>query len=128
MADGELNRYFYQLIYSCLDWDAKQYVPGFEIYQRDLNCRTAITFSVEAIYSLVRRERAQYCTAGAHSISISCRHIVPAVLRVKNLEDEAFIFLQIYRRVQKGNSGNLLSLPECTGADPSEAPKIRMRI
>ena len=37
MADGELNRYFYQLIYSCLDWDAKQYVPGFEIYQRDLN-------------------------------------------------------------------------------------------
>ncbi len=26
MADGELNRYFYQLIYSCLDWDAKQYV------------------------------------------------------------------------------------------------------
>ena len=26
MADGELNRYFYQLIYSCLDWDAKQFV------------------------------------------------------------------------------------------------------
>ncbi|WP_312640283.1 DUF6079 family protein [Hydrogenoanaerobacterium sp.] len=37
MADGELNRFFYQLIYGCLDWDAKQYVPGFEIYQRDLN-------------------------------------------------------------------------------------------
>lgn len=37
MADGELNRFFYQLVYGCLDWDAKQYVPGFEIYQRDLN-------------------------------------------------------------------------------------------
>lgn len=37
MADGELNRYFYHVIYSCLEWDAKQYVTNFEIYERDLN-------------------------------------------------------------------------------------------
>lgn len=37
LADGELNRYFYQVVYSCLEWEQKQYVPGFEIYEHDLN-------------------------------------------------------------------------------------------
>lgn len=37
MAPGELNRYFYEVIYSCMEWEKKQYVPGFEIYQYDLN-------------------------------------------------------------------------------------------
>lgn len=40
MADSELNSFFYKLVYSCLDWDEKQYVPGFEIYQRNLNWDT----------------------------------------------------------------------------------------
>lgn len=37
MADSELNRYFYQVVYSCLEWDKKQYVSGFNIYEHDLN-------------------------------------------------------------------------------------------
>lgn len=37
MADGELNRYFYKVVYSCLEWDKKQYVTGFNIYEHDLN-------------------------------------------------------------------------------------------
>ena len=37
MAEGELNRYFYKVVYGCLEWDARQYVNGFEIYQYDLN-------------------------------------------------------------------------------------------
>ena len=37
MANGELNRYFYDLIYHCLDWDAQQYVTNFNIYEYDLN-------------------------------------------------------------------------------------------
>lgn len=37
LADGELNRFFYQIVYGCLEWEQKQYVPGFEIYQHDLN-------------------------------------------------------------------------------------------
>lgn len=37
LADGELNRYFYQVVYSCLEWDKKQYVTGFNIYEHDLN-------------------------------------------------------------------------------------------
>lgn len=31
LADGELNRYFYQVVYSCLEWDKKQYVWFSEI-------------------------------------------------------------------------------------------------
>lgn len=37
VAEGELNRYFYQVVYSCLEWDKKQYVSGFNIYEHDLN-------------------------------------------------------------------------------------------
>lgn len=37
LAEGELNRFFYQVVYSCLEWEQKQYVPGFEIYEHDLN-------------------------------------------------------------------------------------------
>lgn len=37
MADGELNRYFYDVVYRCLEWDAKQYVTNFNIYEYDLN-------------------------------------------------------------------------------------------
>ncbi len=37
MAEGELNRYFYKVVYGCLEWDVRQYVNGYEIYQYDLN-------------------------------------------------------------------------------------------
>jgi len=37
MAESELNIYFYKVVYSCLEWDAKQYVTNFEIYEYDLN-------------------------------------------------------------------------------------------
>jgi hypothetical protein len=36
VAQGDLNRYFYQIVYGCLDWSEKQYVTNFEIYQYDL--------------------------------------------------------------------------------------------
>ena len=37
IADGELNRYFYDVVYRCLEWEAKQYVTNFNIYEYDLN-------------------------------------------------------------------------------------------
>lgn len=36
VAQGELNRYFYGIVYQCLDWSQKQYVANFQIYQYDL--------------------------------------------------------------------------------------------
>ena len=37
MAESELNRYFYAVVYECLDWESRQYVNGFYIFQYDLN-------------------------------------------------------------------------------------------
>ena len=37
LADSEMNRYFYQVVYRCLEWNKKQYVQGFNIYEHDLN-------------------------------------------------------------------------------------------
>lgn len=37
LAESELNRYFFKIVYGCLSWNESQYVTGFEIYQYDLN-------------------------------------------------------------------------------------------
>lgn len=35
--DGQLNRYFNSVVYTCLDWDAKEKVTNFNIYEHTLN-------------------------------------------------------------------------------------------
>jgi hypothetical protein len=37
IADDSLNSYLYELAYFCLDWDAKEYVTNFKIYEHTLN-------------------------------------------------------------------------------------------
>ena len=37
LPDDSLNNYFYDLIYFCLDWDTREYVPNFKIYEHTLN-------------------------------------------------------------------------------------------
>lgn len=37
LATDELNQHFYKVVYRCLEWDARPYVNGYEIYQHDLN-------------------------------------------------------------------------------------------
>ena len=93
MADGELNRYFYQLIYSCLDWDAKQYVPGFEIYQRDLNWDSHNIFREGYLFLGLPGERSTAQPERDFYI-----HIMPPYstgsITVKNLEDEVYFFFK----------------------------------
>lgn len=93
MADGELNRYFYQLIYSCLDWDAKQYVPGFEIYQRDLNWDSHNIFREGYLFLGLPGERSTAQPERDFYI-----HIMPPYssgsIAVKNLEDEVYLFFK----------------------------------
>lgn len=93
MAGGELNRYFYQLIYSCLDWDAKQYVPGFEIYQRDLNWDSHNIFREGYLFLGLPGERSTAQPERDFYI-----HIMPpystASVTVKNLEDEVYFFFK----------------------------------
>lgn len=93
MADGELNRYFYQLIYSCLDWDAKQYVPGFEIYQRDLNWDSHNIFREGYLFLGLPGERSTAQPERDFYI-----HIMPPYssgsIAVQNLEDEVYFFFK----------------------------------
>ena len=36
LADGERNRYFYDVVYKTLAWEKKEYVPNFKIYEHDI--------------------------------------------------------------------------------------------
>lgn len=37
LSDDDLNRYYYKVIYDCLEWEAQEYVPNFKIYEYILN-------------------------------------------------------------------------------------------
>ena len=37
IEDDQLNRYFFSVVYTCLDWDAKEKVTNFNIYEHTLN-------------------------------------------------------------------------------------------
>lgn len=37
LSDGELNRYFFKIVYGAANWQSKEYVSGFEIYQYSIN-------------------------------------------------------------------------------------------
>lgn len=93
MADGELNRYFYQLIYSCLDWDAEQYVPGFEIYQRNLNWESHNIYREGYLFLGWPGERST-----AEPERDFYMHIMPPYnaggIAVKNFEDEVYFFFK----------------------------------
>ncbi|MEG0835387.1 MAG: DUF6079 family protein, partial [Christensenellaceae bacterium] len=93
MADGELNRFFYQLVYGCLDWDAKQYVPGFEIYQRDLNWDSHNIFREGYLFLGLPGERSTAQPERDFYI-----HIMPPFgagdIVVQNLSDEVYYFFK----------------------------------
>lgn len=93
MADSELNRYFYQLIYSCLDWDAKQYVQGFEIYQCDLNWHSHNIFREGYLFLGLPGERST-----AQPERDFYMHIMPPYtigkVAVQNFEDEVYYFFK----------------------------------
>jgi len=37
LDDSNLNRYFYDVVYYCMDWDQKEHVTNFKIYEHTLN-------------------------------------------------------------------------------------------
>lgn len=37
MDDDSMNNYFYDVVYYCLDWEQKEHVPNFKIYEHTLN-------------------------------------------------------------------------------------------
>lgn len=44
ISDEELNRYYFDIIYDCLEWDGEQYIPNFKIYEYLLNWESRNVF------------------------------------------------------------------------------------
>ncbi len=93
MADGELNRYFYDVVYRCLEWDAKQYVTNFNIYEYDLNWDSHNIFREGYLFMGLPGERSTAQPERDFYI-----HIMPpydaAGTSVQNLQDEVYLYFK----------------------------------
>lgn len=93
MADGELNRYFYDVVYRCLEWDAKQYVTNFNIYEYDLNWDSHNIFREGYLFMGLPGERSTAQPERDFYI-----HIMPPYdehgSRVQNLPDEVYLYFK----------------------------------
>ncbi len=93
LADGELNRYFYDVVYSCLEWDAKQYVTNFNIYEYDLNWDSHSIFREGYLFMGLPGERSTAQPERDFYI-----HIMPPYdensSHVQNLPDEVYLYFK----------------------------------
>lgn len=57
MEDLSLNKYFYTVVYECLEWDAQQHVPNFEIYDYRLQWESHNVFRRGYLFMGLPKER-----------------------------------------------------------------------
>jgi hypothetical protein len=93
MADTDLDRYFYQVVYSCLEWDKKQYVTGFNIYEHDINWESHNIFREGYLFMGLPGERSTAEPERDYYI-----HIMPpyagAGLTTGDLDDEVYFYFK----------------------------------
>ena len=93
LADSELNRYFYTVVYNCLEWDAKQYVTNFNIYEYDLNWDSHSVFREGYLFMGLPGERSTAQPERDFYI-----HIMPPYdavgVTVQNLQDEVYLYFK----------------------------------
>lgn len=93
LADSELNRYFYTVVYNCLEWDAKQYVTNFNIYEYDLNWDSHNIFREGYLFMGLPGERSTAQPERDFYI-----HIMPPYdasgTTVQNLQDEVYLYFK----------------------------------
>lgn len=93
LAESELNRFFYDIVYSCLEWDAKQYVTNFNIYEYDLNWDSHNMFREGYLFMGLPGERSTAQPERDFYI-----HIMPPYnadgSAVQNLEDEVYLYFK----------------------------------
>lgn len=93
MAESELNTYFYKVVYSCLEWDANQYVTNFEIYEYDLNWESHNIFREGYLFMGLPGERSTAQPERDFYI-----HIMPPYgsgnADIQNLPDEVYLFFK----------------------------------
>ena len=116
MAPGEWNRYFYEVVYGCMEWDQKQYVPGFEIYQYDLNWESHNIFREGYLFMGIPEERSTAQPERDFYI-----HFMPPydskTDHVQNLNDEVYFY---FKPVQEFDENMQLYAAASAMADESE--------
>lgn len=93
MSASDLNMAFYKIVYSCLEWDAKQYVTNFEIYEYDLNWISHNIYREGYLFMGLPGERSTAQPARDFYI-----HIMPPYgqvdASVQNLPDEVYLYFK----------------------------------
>lgn len=93
LAPAELNRYFYTIVYNCLEWDAKEYVTNFKIYEYDLNWNSHNIFREGYLFMGLPGERSTAQPERDFYI-----HIMPPYangdVKIDNLPDEVYFFFR----------------------------------
>lgn len=93
LDNEELNRAFYQVTYSCLEWEKKQYVPGFNIYEYDLNWQSHNVFREGYLFMGIPGERSTAQPERDFYIHIMPPYVTEAAA-VNNLEDEVYFYFK----------------------------------
>ena len=93
LPEDDLNRYFYDVVYRCLEWDARQYVTNFNIYEYDLNWDSHKMFREGYLFMGLPGERSTAQPERDFYI-----HIMPPYdgegNAVKNLDDEVYLYFK----------------------------------
>jgi hypothetical protein len=94
LADSDLNRYFYTVVYNCLEWDEKQYVTNFNIYEYDLNWVSHNVFREGYLFMGLPGERSTAQPERDFYI-----HFMPpyqtSETTVQNLQDEVYLYFKL---------------------------------
>lgn len=93
LADGEMNRYFYQVVYRCLEWNQKQYVQGFNIYEHDLNWESHNIFREGYLFMGLPGERSTAQPERDFYIHIMPPYDTKATA-VNDLDDEVYFYFK----------------------------------
>ena len=112
LAPDELNRYFYTVVYDCLEWDAKEYVTNFKIYEYDLNWSSHNIFREGYLFMGLPGERSTAQPERDFYI-----HIMPPYgaghAKVENLDDEVYFYFkstdEFKKRLELYTAANLLA-------------------
>lgn len=93
VTNDELNRSFYEVVYGCLEWRVKQYVPGFDIYEYDLNWDSHNYYRPGYLFLGQPAERST-----AQPVRDFYIHVMPLygndVCEVENLDDEVYFYFK----------------------------------
>lgn len=93
LSNDELNRAFYKSIYNCLEWDARQYVNGFEIYEYDINWDSHNMYREGYLFLGIPRERSTAQPERDFYI-----HIMPPYGEMtggaQNVDDEVYLYFK----------------------------------